>query len=259
MTNPARKAFDRARSWATADDRVSAAVVYGSVARGTEHAYSDLDLLVVARDGRRESLWNDRAAVAAELLGAPPGFTMEPFWQRPHRYQAWSGDGATMIDLTLDEKTTAPWGGVAGPLEVLVDRDGVAAGLQAAMDGWTAPEADATLLDPTTWPWLAYLDGHLRKGNTWIVRAGCYDTLGNRVVALLGAAPHDVHEALPSELQHALADAAPRSSELPELRRALAATVALYDLALDAWAERTGRPRPEHPLAPMVRARVTSP
>lgn len=250
--------FERAQAWADDEPRLSAAIVYGSVARSQEHAYSDLDLLLVATDGQRASLWDDRAAIAAHLLGGPVGFSMEPFWQRPYRYQAWSEDLTTMLDLTCDEGSTAAWGGLADGLVVLVDRDGVAASLADALPSWSAPEADAAMLDVTTWPWFAYLDGQLRKNRGWIVRAGCHDTLGNRVVTLLGAAPHSVEEVLSTDLQRALTEAAPRSSEPAELRRALAATVALYDVALDHWSARTGNPRPNHPLAASVRDRVAT-
>ena len=52
--------------------------------------------------------------------------------------------------------------------------------------------------------------------------------------------------------------AAPRSTEPGELARSLRATAELYDAALDRWAERTGRPRPRHPLAPGALARIRS-
>lgn len=256
MPLPARLAFARAQTWANDEPRLSAAIVYGSVARSQEHLYSDLDLLLVAKDGERASLWEERGAIAELLLGGPVGFTMEPFWQRPYRYQAWSTDLTTMLDLTCDEGSTTPWGGVADGLVVLVDHAGAGQSLENALLSWSEPETDAAMLDLTTWPWFAYLDGQLRKNRTWIVRAGCYDTLGNRVVPLLGAAPHSVEDVLSLELQLALSEAAPRSSDPAELQRALSATVALYDRALDVWSNRTGNPRPLHPLAPSVRDRV---
>jgi predicted nucleotidyltransferase len=45
-----------------ADDRVVAAILGGSFARGDADEYSDLDLCLIATDGGRDQLWADRRA-----------------------------------------------------------------------------------------------------------------------------------------------------------------------------------------------------
>jgi predicted nucleotidyltransferase len=53
-----------------ADERVVAAFLAGSVARGAADAYSDLDLCLVTRDADRERFWADREAFL-NALGDP--------------------------------------------------------------------------------------------------------------------------------------------------------------------------------------------
>jgi predicted nucleotidyltransferase len=255
---PARDTAERAAAWATEDDRVSAAIVYGSVARGDENEWSDLDLVIVTRAGQRDAVWAERHQLAARLLDSEIASAQEPTCLRPFGYQDFGTDLVTMLDLTLDEVDAWVWAGIVTNFTALVDKDGASDRLASAAAAWVAPEFDAAALDPSTWPWFAHLDAHLRRGHHWIVRAGLYDTLGNRVVALLGAAPNIAESALSPEQLAALYDAAPRSSDADELRRAMRATVELYDHALDVWAARTGRPRPQHPLAPSIRQRVAT-
>jgi nucleotidyltransferase-like protein len=256
VTTKARASAARAADLAQADDRISAAIVYGSVARGDDNEYSDLDIVLVARAGQREALWADRAAIAAALLAGDIATSQEPTWQRPFRFQAFGADLDVMIDLTLDDGDAWAWAGIAEAHDVIVDKDGVGDRLRVAIDALEPAEVDAASLDVSTWPWFAHLDAHLRRGHYWIVRAGLYDTLSNRVIHLLGAAPNVAEAKLsPADLA-SLTDAAPRSSDADELRRAMQATVALYDHAVDVWSARTGRPRPHHPLAANVRQRV---
>src|SRR5437879_5560864 len=258
MTTPAKSAAERATAWAEGDERVSGAIVYGSVAHGTDHAFSDVDFVIVAARGQRDALWAEREHIAAVMLDGPVASSQEPTWQRPFRYQAFGTEMDVMADLTFDEGDAWAWAGLADGYDVVVDRDGVAERLAAAMAALAPVEVDAIALDQSTWPWFLHMDSHLRRHHHWAVRAGLYDTLGNRVVAMLGARFNTAESMLSPEHYAALTDAAPRSSDGPELRRALRATVALYDIALDVWAARTGRERPHHPLAPAVRQRIHS-
>jgi predicted nucleotidyltransferase len=243
--------YERAREWATEDERVAAAFVYGSLARAQTHDLSDLDLLIVAQPDQRDALWREREALAERVLGTPAIFRQEPSWQRPFRFQAWRAD-LVEVDLTYDEGTAVVWEGIASGFLVLVDRGGIAGRLRTAASAWQRPEFDAAMFDTGTWPWLLWLLGRLRHGQHWMVRYGVMDTLNNRVLPLLGAAGHNAERTLaPGDLQQLYA-AAPRSAEAEELARSLCATAELYDAALDEWAARTGKPRPRHPLAPGV-------
>ena len=252
---PTTALHKRAREWAIGDERVAAAFVYGSVARGQTHDLSDLDLLIVAQPGKRDALWLEHEVLAERILGAPIIFHHEPSWQRPFRFQAWRAD-LIEVDLTYDEGTAVMWEGLAGGFLALVDRIGIAGHLQAEAAAWQRPEFDAATFNQGTWPWLFYLIGRLRHGQYWMVRHGAMDILNNRVLPLLGAAMHNAERVLsPGDLQQLYA-AAPKSADEEELARSLRATAELYDTALDRWAARTGKPRPRHPLAPGVLAHL---
>jgi hypothetical protein len=254
MAVPAEQMAARAQAWAESDPSVRAAVVFGSLAHGTADEYSDLDLVVVAEPGQRDSLWDRREEISALLLGDQPAWSQEPAWQRPYRYQSWDASLAE-VDLTFDEEHVAPWAGLAGGFRALVDKAGVAARLRSDLAGWRPREVDAAAFG-STWAWLNYLLGKLRHGETWIVRYGVMDTLNNRVAPLLGAAGHSVHRDLAPDDAARLHGAAPASGDPAELRRSVRATAHLYEWALGRWSERTGLPRPGNPLSAALLARL---
>lgn len=258
MAVPAEEMAARAVAWAAADDGVRAAIVYGSLARGTAGDDSDLDLIVVSEPGQRDALWERRAEISTALHGHPPVWSQEPRWQRPYRYQSWDAH-LTEADLTFDEGHAEPWAALTKGFHAIVDKAGVAARLRSDLTAWRPREFDAPALDGGTWAWLNYLHGKLGHGENWLVRYGVMDTLGNRVVPLLGAAGHSAHRDLAAADVARLHEAAPSSSEPAELRRSLAATAALYARALDRWSERTGLPRPRSPLAPALLAKLGAP
>jgi hypothetical protein len=255
MPVPAEEMAARAAEWAGADAAVRAAIVYGSVAQGTADEESDLDLIVVAEPGQRDALWARRAQIAAVLLGRDLAWSQEPLWQRPHRYKSWD-DNLADLDLTFDEEYAAPWAALVKGFRAIVDKADVETRLRYDIANWQPPEFDAPAFDGGTWAWLNYLHGKLRRGEAWFVRYGVMDTLNNRVVPLLGGAGHSAHRDRDAADITLLHDAAPNSAELAELRRSLRATADLYSLALDRWSERTGRPRPENPLAALILERL---
>jgi len=252
---PAEEMAARAADWAEADAAVRAAIVYGSLAQGTANEESDLDLIIVAGRGQRDDLWDRRTQIGAALLGCEPARSEEPQWQRPYRYQCWAGNLAE-LDLTFDEEYAAPWAALTKGFRAIADKAGVEARLRHDLASWQPREFDAPAFDGGTWTWLNYLHGKLRHGEAWMVRYGVMDTLSNRVVPLLGGAAHSVHRDMDAADVARLHDAAPCSSELAELRRSLRATADLYSSALDRWSWRTGRPRPQSPLAALVLERL---
>ena len=257
LSLPAAECRTQALTWAADEPRLSAVLLYGSVVRGTDNAYSDLDLVIVARKGERPALWQERDALAEHILGGEVVWSQELPWQRPYRYQAWRID-LRMVDLTFDQERAEPWYGLAEGFEALVDHDGVADRRRRELSAWRPPEFDAHSFDGGTWAWFSWLAGRLVSGEHWLVRAGIYDTLNSRVVPLLGASPYNVEQRLSPQDVQALTSAAPRSSDSKELLRSLQATVALYDNALDRWSERTSKERPHNPLAPAIRQRIAA-
>jgi hypothetical protein len=255
MSSSPRLALERAREWAQSDRRVIAAFIHGSVAHNDDNELSDLDFIVVAHDGKRDELWAEREKIAARILGAGIAWSWELPWQRPFRYQAWLDD-LSMLDFTLDEGKVFAWYGLAGGVAALVDRGGVEGQLRVDMAALGRLDYDAPAFDASTWTLFNWLAGRLLHAQSWFVRASLHDPLANRIVPLLGATTYSAERELPPEDLAELTAAGPASSEPAELLRALRATVALYDLALDRWAARTGRARPQHPLAPAIRARI---
>lgn len=258
MTTRAREFAERAIVWAADQSALRGVVVFGSVAQGVDNHYSDLDLVLVAEPGRREELWGDRAAIAAAVMATEPAYVQEPSWQGQFRYQAWDAD-LHELDLTIAEESVEVFGGITRGFDVLVDRADVEKQLTAAVVQWSAPEVDATALDNSTWPWLLGLQGRLRHGERFAVRAGVIDTLMGRVVPMLGGEWHTAESQLSAEDMQRVHDAMPRSGKFTELSRSLLETACVYDWALDRWAERTGQPRPRNPLASLTLARLADP
>jgi nucleotidyltransferase-like protein len=252
---PARRSRDRALAWADGEADVRAVVIFGSVATGRDDELSDLDLILVAEPGRRDELWRRRTRIAEAVLAAPVVSTQEPTWQAEFRFQAATADLAA-LDLTIAESTVDVFAGLTRGYTVLIDRGGVGARLAEAVAGWHPAVLDAAAMDPGTWSWFRYLHGRIRKGERFAVRAGLHDTLMFRVIPLLGAQWHCADSELTEPERRRIHAAMPRSSDDAELARALRDTAALYEWALDRWTERTGRPRPTHPLAPAIRARL---
>jgi predicted nucleotidyltransferase len=251
----ASECLERARDWVTHDHRVAAALVYGSVAHGADDEFSDLDLVIVTRTGERDDVWEERKEIAGRLLHAAVAWGQEPVWQRAYRYQVWRHD-LVEVDLTFDEGHVEPWQGLVAGFETLIDKDGVVERLRHDLAAWHRPEFNAPAFDGGTWMWLNWLDARLRREQLWVVRAGLFDTLNTRVLPLLGVAPYEAEQHLSESDLAAVTEAAPRSQNARELRRALRATAALYDQALDRWAARTRSTRPHHPLAAAIRRRL---
>ncbi|NYH91262.1 hypothetical protein F4554_003900 [Actinopolymorpha rutila] len=229
--------------------------MYGSVAQGQADEWSDLDLLVVAGTGSRESLWAEREEWAGRILAGPVVLSGELSWQRPYRYAAYRAD-AVQLDLTIDEGHAEPWRGVADGFVTISDRDNLADRLRADLVDWKPRPAEADIKDGPTWVWLKYLAGRLRRGQFWMVRCGLASLSYERIVPLLGASPNAMETTLSEAVQRQLHEALPASDDPAELARGLRATTALYVQALDVWANRTGRSRPHHPMAPAVLSRI---
>ena len=255
MSTPARECSRRAADWAANDALVRAAVVFGSVARGQDDEYSDLDLILVAVDGAGQDLWQRRREVAASVLGDDVVTTQQPAWQGERRFQAWTIDGL-QLDLTIVEGVPAVFGGLAKGFVTIYDRDNVDEQLTTACESWIAPHHDAATLDVGTWAWLRYLHGRLRRGELFAVRACVHDTLMYRVVPMLGSQWHSAHAELSDTDMQRIHAAAPTSAEPAELARSLYATAVAYDSALDRWSARTGRERPHDALAALTLARL---
>lgn len=238
--------------WGHEDDRVLAVIVYGSIARGTSRATSDVDLLVVAREGRREDLWADRQHVAATILGDTVATATEPTWQRSYRYQAWRADLAVMLDLTVDEGQAYIWRGIVDGYRVLVDKADMTGTLAASIEAWRSPPLDAVALTARFWPWVDHLIGMVEKGQCWATRSGLHELIDACVLPLLEAEPDQFERVADPTMIRALEAAAPSSADPAELARSVRAVVALFDAASATSTHGV----PDHPLERRVRERL---
>lgn len=245
----------RARAWVTEDLRVRAALVLGSVVQGTVTPLSDLDLLVVAQPGEREALWADRERLSRRLLGAPVVASAAPYGL-PNRWQARTAD-LDQLDLTIDEGSVRVWYGFEGPVEFLIDRAGVreAFDRDLAAQARPAPPHDAAAACDATWSEIAKLAALLLHDRTLTVRTGLNTLITSRLLPLLDRDPYrigTVHDQHDRELINDLERLFPARGDRTELGRALRTAAEEYARLLTAWADRTGRPRPESGLEPGV-------
>jgi predicted nucleotidyltransferase len=249
------KILERARAWVTEDERVRAALVHGSVAKGELTPLSDLDLIIVTEPGQRDAIWAEREQLTRRLLGAVPAQTNEVAHQRPYRWQARTAD-LDMLDLTVDEGAVDVWIGLAGPVDFLVDRAEVRVGFERAMAALSPPPAyDPTSECDGTWALFAWLTGLLLHRRTLYARIGLNDLITRRMVPLLDRSPYTIGTVDDPD-DRALTDrldlAFPRSGEPAEMARALRASADWYADLLSDWSTRTGRPRPSSALESAV-------
>jgi predicted nucleotidyltransferase len=247
-----REIVERAREWARQDERVLGAFVHGSAARGDVTPLSDVDLIVVARPGRRAEIWAERDQIGRILLGAPVVEAHEVPHQRPFRWQARTAD-LRMLDLALDEGAIDMWPGLVGDMTCLLDRGDLKRQRMSWVAGHEPPVYDVAGADDQTWALLSWLASALLHGRVLLVHRGITDLIGYRIVPVsgrpgygLGGADED------AALIERLEDALPHSLHRAELARSLKQTAQLYSDLVADWATRTSATPPSSPLAPAV-------
>jgi predicted nucleotidyltransferase len=241
---------ERAREWAHQDERVLGAFVHGSAASGDVTPLSDVDLIVVARPGRREEIWAERDQLSRTLLGAAVVEAHEVPHQRPFRWQARTAD-LRMLDLALDEGAIDMWPGLAGDMTCLLDRADLQQQRMGWLDGYEPPVYDVAGAEDRMWGLLLWLAGALLHGRVLLVHRGITDLIGYRIVPVSGRPGYGLGSAAEdASLIERLEGALPHSLQRAELARSLQQTAELYRDLVAAWAARTGAAPPSSPLAP---------
>jgi predicted nucleotidyltransferase len=243
---------ERARKWVHQDDRVLGAFVHGSAARGEVTPLSDVDLIVVARPGRREEIWAEREQISRTLLGAAVVSAHEVSHQRPFRWQARTAD-LRMLDLALDEGAIDMWPGLSGDMTCLLDRGDLDQRRMDWLASYQPPVYDVAAADDQTWGILSWLAGALLHGRVVLVHRGITDLIGYRIVPISGRPGYGLGSAdEDASLVERLEKALPHSLHRAELARSLQQSAQLYrDLVVD-WSMRTGATPPSSLLAPAV-------
>jgi hypothetical protein len=239
--------LEAATRWARGEERVRALLLKGSLARGEADERSDVDLMVIARAGRLDELWADRRAIAEGLGGWLGGFD-EVAWQAPHTYIGFV-DGPVKVDFFFQEEPPAadPW--LRDGFRALVDPDGVADRLRAALAAEPVPR-DLTDFDAHAWDWLWAVHLKLRRsGQEWLVYIELVKFVETMLLEGFGALGPDpwrgvlrIEERLPPEAVAELRAALPAAPEPAELRRALGAALDSYLRLRERLAAEAGMP-----------------
>jgi predicted nucleotidyltransferase len=155
------------RSFAAAcarDDRIVAAFVGGSVARGTADAHSDLDLCVVTADDRFHDVYDDRGAIVGAL--GTPLFIEDWAGETPEVFVILD-DGSELEMFFIREGELL--GARVGPIVPLLDRRDLLVGVDLPI---ARPERDdlaSAARDLLAWFW--HDTGHLvtaaARGHRW--------------------------------------------------------------------------------------------
>jgi lincosamide nucleotidyltransferase B/F len=146
-----------------ADDRIVAGFLYGSHAAGTADAHSDVDLVAVAADGRRDAVWDDREMLIRRLGD-------------PLQIETFNGDDTVFFilaggadgELTVTDSAGLPQSS-RGPHRAVHDPDGILAGI--VFTG-SQPEVDdqvEQLRRQVQWFWhdMAHFTAALGRAQLW--------------------------------------------------------------------------------------------
>jgi predicted nucleotidyltransferase len=146
-----------------ADDRVVAAFLCGSYAKGTADAYSDLDLGLITTDAAYEAFFADRAAFLQQLG--------EPVFLESFNIQN------IVFFIFTDDTEGELWFGSAsrlghmysGPYQVLLDKQRVLAGAVFPVGEPTQDQQLETLRRQVVWFWhdLSHFITAMARGQLW--------------------------------------------------------------------------------------------
>jgi predicted nucleotidyltransferase len=191
-----------------ADERVVAATLYGSYARGAADAYSDLDLGLITTDEAYEDFVAGREAFI-RLLGEP--VFLEDF-DLPHIVFCIFPNG-TEVELSLGHESQFNHNH-GSPYQVLLDKKNLLAGAVFPRRHPTPAEQRETLRRLVSWFWhdLSHFIAALGRGHLWwaygqleILRRVCVNLVRLRHNFAAEAEGYDkVEQALPVEELSAL-------------------------------------------------------
>jgi predicted nucleotidyltransferase len=150
-----------------ADDRIAAAFVGGSIARGEADPHSDVDLCVVAADAAADEVFADRTAIAGSL--GTPLFVED--W----------GDRNPEVFVILDDGTDAELFFTSesrlhdmevGPIRPVLDRTGLLSALDLPIRDHGADDRVGELRELLAWFWhdVSHFIKAIHRGQLWWAR-----------------------------------------------------------------------------------------
>jgi predicted nucleotidyltransferase len=148
----------------TDDDRIVAAFVGGSVARGTADDHSDLDLCIVATDDRFDDVFADRASIVGSL-GRPLFLEV---WGDEHPEVFSILDDGSVVEMFFVRQSDLPTAEV-GAITPLIDRHGVLTGVELPVRPVDRRDLVAATRDVLAWFWhdADHLTTALARGHAW--------------------------------------------------------------------------------------------
>ena len=241
-----------------ADDRIVAAMLLGSLARGEADAYSDVDLCAITTDDGIEGVLAEREELIRRL-GVPLFLDSFGSDRNVHFILEDGVEGELLC-----EPQRALGGLDVGPFEVLLDERGILEGARFPFAPTDPAEQRERLLQVLTWFWhdLSHLIAALGRNDVWWAR-GQIEQLRRDCVNLVRIrhgveAQDEAYEKLGSAIPVSeLASLEPTvcTGDRRELVDAALATVAFFRAHAPAVAEREGVTYPAE-LATLISARL---
>lgn len=161
-----------------ADDRLLGVAAGGSYAQGQMDEYSDIDLVLVARDEAIDALMGARFEIAGALGKLLAAFTGEHVGE-PRLLICLCGPPLLHVDLKF--VALRDFGARVEDPKILWERDGkLSAMLRAAPSKW--PQPDPQWIEDRFWVWIHYAAGKLGRGELF----DALDMLGFLLANVLG-------------------------------------------------------------------------
>jgi predicted nucleotidyltransferase len=146
------------------DNRVVAAFVGGSIARGDADQYSDVDFCVITTDEAADSVFADRAAIVAQL-GTP--LFLEDWGEAAPEIFVILADGTDVEVFFVAESRIKEM--QVGPILPLLDRTGLLTNLHLPMRAPLSEDLAVELRRVLAWFWhdVSHLIKALGRGQLW--------------------------------------------------------------------------------------------
>ena len=227
-----RRFLDRAVAKLQEDARLVGVAMAGSYVSGQLDEWSDLDIVIIARDDANEQVLRDRTVIAEQLGDVVAAFTGEHVGE--HRLLICLYDEPPLLHvdlkfLTLDGLRTKR---IEDPI-VLWERDGRVAQTIRETPA-TYPPIDYQWMEDRFWIWMHYSAVKLGRGEWFELIEGLsflrFTVLAPMAKQLAGHEPRGVRwleRQIPQQLA-ALCETIARRHDPREIARALDATIAMY-------------------------------
>jgi len=166
MSHPpgAETVIERFAKICASDERIVAAFVGGSIARGEADRFSDIDLCIVARDEAADEVFADRAAIV-ERLGTPL-FLEDWSGEHPEVFVILA-DGTDLELILIRARQIHEL--QVGPIRLVLDRTGILTDLDVLISRPADDDQRAKLRELLAWFWhdVSHFIKAVGRGQLW--------------------------------------------------------------------------------------------